>query len=670
MTSRMNSFQRTVSALLLTCCAVSGASADYRLLSEPPGFGGRAEGHSFDPKLSRDGSVLLFSSRVGALANPQLIVRELDSENRFGPPTVVLPEANGVVGTAVLSGDGKWIGFTSNATNLHPGSTATFPFGLFLLERATGEIEHIALQPEESAVTFGLSFDGSHLLVSLTDRSDRNQTIYSLAVYDRRSRELTRLVSDSARVRDARISDDGQVIALTFSSDTELGLRLIERQTGRQQVLFASTLMTVQAISSAGARLLLTRTTATGLTELILLDRATMTVEVIGNAQQRGLLVAQMSGDGRFILFVTANDTIVAGDVNGGPDFFLFDAQENSIQMLRPQPDNSSNSGLALSDDASVIVVASGASNFVSNDTNGFIDVFRFIDGPGDQAPPDCDDEFPQGIWRSESGVSVQVAGSPGCRLGPQLLEWGEPTDSGLQIPGMGDRPVLNLFPGSSFEPARANRFLLDRYPLESGGYYFATWFVDPATGYHVDMTFVANSSAPRSFELLDLVVSEDSAGLLSPLNRFSPVYAEYATRWEFEEGGTPAPAPDQIRLAGTLWRDQNGDGMRGTDEPTLAGQSVALFRCGDADGLAGRQSTDGGGAYSFDALPPAQFQIGITLAAGERFAPQRLGADGELLSLIRAVSIGPDNLFTGFSDCRSFEFDRVDLDVALEVLP
>ena len=100
---------------------------------------------------------------------------------------------------------------------------------------------------------------------------------------------------------------------------------------------------------------------------------------VQGNAYSRD---ADISADGRFVVFWSASDNLVAGDTNVMEDLFLRDVQTGettriSVSSSGAQANNVS-SYPSISADGRFIAFMSDASNLVSGDTNGVSDIFLY----------------------------------------------------------------------------------------------------------------------------------------------------------------------------------------------------------------------------------------------------------------------------------------------------
>ncbi|MCE9594680.1 MAG: hypothetical protein K8S98_10855 [Planctomycetes bacterium] len=90
--------------------------------------------------------------------------------------------------------------------------------------------------------------------------------------------------------------------------------------------------------------------------------------------------VPSISGDGRFVSFVSAATNLVAGDTNANPDIFVSELATGVIVRASVGSGglqgNSDSYQSALSDDGSTIAFVSRSSNLCANDVNATFDVF------------------------------------------------------------------------------------------------------------------------------------------------------------------------------------------------------------------------------------------------------------------------------------------------------
>jgi Tol biopolymer transport system component len=102
-----------------------------------------------------------------------------------------------------------------------------------------------------------------------------------------------------------------------------------------------------------------------------------------GDAESYGAVI---SGDGSRVAFVSRSTNLVAGDTNGQPDVFLFDRSSGVLTRVSVVPGgaqaNGANAEPAIGLRGDVVSWSSEASNLVNNDTNGKADVFVRFFGP------------------------------------------------------------------------------------------------------------------------------------------------------------------------------------------------------------------------------------------------------------------------------------------------
>src|SRR5205085_2668883 len=87
-----------------------------------------------------------------------------------------------------------------------------------------------------------------------------------------------------------------------------------------------------------------------------------------------------ISADGRYVTFASYASNLVSGDTNGTLDVFVRDRIGNQTRRVSLAFDGAEANALsfwpAISADGHYVAFESAASNLVSNDTNGLIDIF------------------------------------------------------------------------------------------------------------------------------------------------------------------------------------------------------------------------------------------------------------------------------------------------------
>ncbi len=89
-----------------------------------------------------------------------------------------------------------------------------------------------------------------------------------------------------------------------------------------------------------------------------------------------------LSGDGRYVVFISLASNLVAGDTNGVKDAFVHDRQTGLTSRVSVNSSGAQSNGeaafLAMSADGRYVAFESSGSDLVAGDTNGFKDVFVY----------------------------------------------------------------------------------------------------------------------------------------------------------------------------------------------------------------------------------------------------------------------------------------------------
>ncbi len=248
--------------------------------------------------------------------------------------------ANNSSGYPVMSADGAWLAFDSNATDLIPGIGSPIPFGVnvFLYGRDSGTltlVSHRASDPNLSG--FGPSFspaisgDGRYVAFSSTATNlvagqvDGSNT-GDIFVYDR--------ITGTIALASHQAGDP--VRAATGNSGFNLTVGI--SQDGRW-ILFPSKgtdLVSGQTEGNAGFDLFL-YDRVTGAVTLV--SRSASSPAATANAETNQLSIPAISPDGRWVAFLSPATDLVAGqvDTNGENDLFLFDRLSGTVTLISHQ---------------------------------------------------------------------------------------------------------------------------------------------------------------------------------------------------------------------------------------------------------------------------------------------------------------------------------------------
>ncbi|MGQ0845017.1 MAG: hypothetical protein ACT4QF_12870 [Sporichthyaceae bacterium] len=351
--------------------APAASSIDTSLVSLGP-KNRPAAGQSYAPSISADGRFVAFDS---AAAN--LVAKDSNDRNdvfvrdtRTQRTALVSVSSRGRQGnggsfTPSISGDGRWVAFVSDATNLVPGDT-NGETDVFLHDRRTGRTIRlsVAIDGRETLGGSGpqISRDGRSVVYNASTplRSiGTDEDLEGMFVYDTKTKKRERLGRVSGF--DMTITADGRYVA--FASETR---DLVAGDTNRKAdcFLFDRRTRKVQRVSLGGTKAL---------------GGGWFGGSAQGTKESTGPVV---SDNGRYVAFVSTAAGLVPRDTNGVDDVFVRDLRTGATRRVsvgaEGRQSNGVSGGPAISGDGRVLVYLSQATNLVPKDTSTFdYDVFR-----------------------------------------------------------------------------------------------------------------------------------------------------------------------------------------------------------------------------------------------------------------------------------------------------
>jgi Tol biopolymer transport system component len=264
-----------------------------------------------------------------------------------------------------ITPDGRFVAFTSYASNLVPGDTNNTS-DVFIYDRQNASTERVSVDSfgnqadsHSGAGTPSMSADGRYVVFDSVAHNlvpgDTNNTT-DVFLRDRQNGSTTRVsvglggAQGDGSSDSPQISADGRFIAFHSSATN-----LIPGDTNGMNDIF------VYEIQSGA------------------MTRAS--VDSTGTQQaNNGASQASISSDGRYVAFASYSTTLVPGDGNVACDIFVHDMQSGST--VRVSVDSSGVEGNhdsfspSISADGRFVTFLSRADNLVPGDTNGFFDVF------------------------------------------------------------------------------------------------------------------------------------------------------------------------------------------------------------------------------------------------------------------------------------------------------
>ncbi|MEG4857952.1 calcium-binding protein [Microcoleus sp. K1-B6] len=345
--------------------------------------GNQGNNISIAPSISADGRFVAFSSEASNLvpgdtnASGDIFVRDLLTNTT----TRVSVDSAGNQGNQFsygpsISADGRFVAFFSVAPNLVPGDT-NGTYDIFVRDLLTNTTSLVSASSNGEIANRGsirgsISADGRFVAFSSEATNlvpgDTNAS-GDIFVRDLLTNTTTRVSVDSAGNQGNQfsygpsISADGRFVA--FSSDAS---NLVPGDTNNTRDIFV-------------------RDTLTNTTTRVSVDSA-------DNQANSFSYEPSISADGRFVAFWAGATNLVPGDTNDNSDIFVRDTLTNtttrvSVDAAGNQGNNNS-AYASISADGRRVAFQSEASNLVPGDTNNTRDVFVSDTGstPGNN-PPD-----------------------------------------------------------------------------------------------------------------------------------------------------------------------------------------------------------------------------------------------------------------------------------------
>ncbi len=332
--------------------------------------GGQGNGPSFYSAISADGRYVAFDSYATNLV-PGDTTNTSDifvHDRQTGHTTRVSVatdggEANSSSYFPAISADGRYVAFSSSASNLVPGDTNNAP-DIFVHDRQTGQTTRVNVATdggEANGFSFDLaiSADGRYVAFASSANNlvpgDTNEWT-DIFAYDRLTGQTTRVSvttgggepngSSSAPA----ISGDGRYVAFTSWASN-----LVPGDTNGQHDIFVCDVWTGQttrvSVAPGG-----------------------------GEANGPGSDEPAISADGQHVAFTSAASNLVPNDTNGVSDVFVHDRSTGqtarmSVGLFGQQGNRASHTP-ASSADGNLVVFDSAATNLVPGDTNGLVEPF------------------------------------------------------------------------------------------------------------------------------------------------------------------------------------------------------------------------------------------------------------------------------------------------------
>lgn len=291
--------------------------------------GAQAEGDSFGPSISANGRFVAFQSSnlwVDGQMHTGIFVHDRQTaDTEFVSMSNKREAANGISHNAVISADGQFVAFVSEATNLVTEDTNDW-LDIFVYDRQADQIERVNISADGQQSNGwshhpDISADGRFVayVSEATNLVLENGGTTSIFVYDRLTKEVKR-IGDGDR---AFISYDGHWLAV----ENHRRSYIYNRQTGSIQYLQIPWAI-LDDISADGRYLIFT---TNGDAQIVFYDRETGKTQLLSVALDGTPSYGfspSLSADGEAVSFISIMDNLVAGDTNGGFDIFVHERSD------------------------------------------------------------------------------------------------------------------------------------------------------------------------------------------------------------------------------------------------------------------------------------------------------------------------------------------------------
>ena len=278
-------------------------------------------------------------------------------------------EPNGSSFRPKISGDGRYVAFESNASNLVPGDTNGMS-DIFLKDTVLNTITRVSVdssgaQAEQSSLSADISENGQFILFSSQAKNLDTSVLNfwpDIYVHDRISGSTENISVSSDGAPSWGVSENGARISASgrYVSFSSRGRLLVEGDTNEQSDIF--------------------------IRDRLLKTTKRVSVSSMGAQSNKASYYSVISGNGRFVVFSSNANNLDTLDTDSGgtTDVFLHDTLYGTTRLISKNnqgikgEENRSSHVEDVSDDGRYITYTSYASNLAPGDTNGASDIFVY----------------------------------------------------------------------------------------------------------------------------------------------------------------------------------------------------------------------------------------------------------------------------------------------------
>jgi Tol biopolymer transport system component len=356
----------------------------------------QSDGPSYAPSISGDGRYIAFISTATNFSDLSLGWRNIYLHDRQTHQTTLISKgfdgtsANEKSSAPAISGNGQYIAFVSMASNIVQGDANNYCSyyspaiwsnncsDIFVLDRNTGSVTRASIstsgdEGNSSSEEPSISYDGRY--VSFTSKAsnlvndDTNNSCWidgpgrncpDIFVHDRETHQTKRVsvrddgTQSSGSSSTPSISANGRFITFTsYSND------LVSNDTNNEVDIFVH--------------------------DRVLAQTRRVSLNALGEQGNGSSFWSTISGDGKYVAFVSFASNLVLNDVNQVGDVFTYNRETGEIKLVSAAETGtlailpSSETGLTypfISSNGNFVAFYSHATNLVENDSNATADIF------------------------------------------------------------------------------------------------------------------------------------------------------------------------------------------------------------------------------------------------------------------------------------------------------
>jgi Tol biopolymer transport system component len=331
--------------------------------------GAEANGDSFAPALSADGRYVAFSSAATNLVDGDtndandIFIRDLQTSTTTRVSVGFDgSQANGGSDQPSLSGDGRLVAFTSVASNIVNGDLNNLR-DAFVYDRRTGTAQDVSVatdgtQGDLESATPVLSADGK--FVAYSSFADNLIADDENEGNDIFVRDLTANTTERVSEYTGHYEGEGDSQRPSISADG----RYVAFDSDDWDLVWGDTNDSFDVFVNDRATTVTTR----------------VSVDDQGTQSNADSFRPSISADGRYVAFYSEASNLVSGDANGSTDVFVYDRRSGATKRVSVAAGGEEASGdsvrPALDGSGRLAAFESDATNLVAGDTNRFTDVF------------------------------------------------------------------------------------------------------------------------------------------------------------------------------------------------------------------------------------------------------------------------------------------------------